>query len=93
MYTPVINRTLKRERLVLQRDRDRYLVTEDFKAKDKNQLSVKRGEIVYLVSTKKDDRNWMYVCNGTADKLGLVPTKILLRKSESNNNVNDGKKY
>ena len=65
-------------------------MTEDFKAKDKNHLSVKRGEIVYLVSTKKDDKNWMYVCNGTADKLGLVPSKILLKKSESNNNINDG---
>lgn len=66
-------------------------MTEDFKGKDKNQLSIKKGEIVYLVSNKKDDKNWMYVCTSTGNKLGLVPSKILLKKSESNNNTSGGK--
>ncbi|XP_032241354.2 triple functional domain protein isoform X5 [Nematostella vectensis] len=71
------------------RNRDRYMVTEDFRGKDKNQLSVRKGEYVYLVSCKKDDKSWMYVCNGAADKLGLVPAKVLVKKSESNNNINE----
>lgn len=61
------------------------MVLEDFKSKDKDHLSVKKGEVVYLVSNKKHDKNWRYVCNFTADKLGLVPAKIL--RKEANNNV------
>ena len=61
------------------------MVLEDFKSKDKDHLSVKKGEVVYLVSNKKHDKNWRYVCNVTADKLGLVPAKIL--RKEANNNV------
>ena len=60
------------------------MVLEDFKSKDKDHLSVKKGEVVYLVSNKKHDKNWRYVCNFTEDKLGLVPAKIL--RKEANNN-------
>ena len=69
----------------LQRNKERFVVLEDFKSKDKDHLSVKKGEVVYLVSNKKHDKNWRYVCNFTADKLGLVPAKIL--RKEANNNV------
>lgn len=68
-----------------QRNKERFVVLEDFKSKDKDHLSVKKGEVVYLVSNKKHDKNWRYVCNFTADKLGLVPAKIL--RKEANNNV------
>lgn len=61
------------------------MVLEDFKSKDKDHLSVKKGEVVYLVSNKKHDKNWRYVCNFTEDKLGLVPAKIL--RKEANNNL------
>ncbi|XP_020600716.1 triple functional domain protein-like isoform X7 [Orbicella faveolata] len=69
------------------RNKERFVVLEDFKSKDKDHLSVKKGEVVYLVSNKKHDKNWRYVCNFTADKLGLVPAKIL--RKEANNNVED----
>ena len=59
---------------------------EDFKAKEKDHLSVKKKEHVYLVSNKKHDKTWMYVCNMTGDKLGLVPAKVLRKESEANNN-------
>ena len=70
-----------------QRDKERYVVMDDYKGKDKDQLTVKKGEFVYLVSSKKHDKNWMYVCNTAADKLGLVPAKILCKESETNNNI------
>ncbi|CAH3018961.1 unnamed protein product [Porites evermanni] len=69
------------------RHKERFVVLEDFKSKDKDHLSVKKGEVVLLVSNRKHDKNWRYVCNATADKLGLVPAKIL--KKEPNNNVED----
>lgn len=71
--------------VLFQRNKERFVVLEDFKSKDKDHLSVKKGEVVYLVSNKKHDKNWRYVCNFTADKLGLVPAKIL--RKEANNNV------
>ena len=70
---------------LFQRHKERFVVLEDFKSKDKDHLSVKKGEVVLLVSNRKHDKNWRYVCNATADKLGLVPAKIL--KKEPNNNV------
>ncbi|XP_066016290.1 kalirin isoform X11 [Pocillopora verrucosa] len=69
------------------RTKERFVVLEDFKSKDKDHLSVKKGEVVYLVSNKKHDKNWRYVCNFTEDKLGLVPAKIL--RKEANNNLED----
>lgn len=69
------------------RNKERFVVLEDFKSKDKDHLSVKKGEVVYLVSNKKHDKNWRYVCNFTEDKLGLVPAKIL--RKEANNNFED----
>ncbi|XP_068751668.1 kalirin-like isoform X6 [Montipora capricornis] len=70
-----------------QRNKERFVVLEDFKSKDKDHLTVKKGDVVFLVSNKKHDKNWRYVCNATADKLGLVPAKIL--KKEANNNIED----
>ncbi|XP_067020221.1 kalirin-like isoform X6 [Acropora muricata] len=69
------------------RNKERFVVMEDFKSKDKDHLSVKKGDVVFLVSNKKHDKSWRYVCNVTADKLGLVPAKIL--KKEANNNLED----
>ena len=36
-----------------QRDKERYVVMDDYKGKDKDQLTVKKGEFVYLVSQQE----------------------------------------
>ncbi|KAK2561484.1 Kalirin [Acropora cervicornis] len=44
-----------------QRNKERFVVMEDFKSKDKDHLSVKKGDVVFLVSNKKHDKSWRYV--------------------------------
>ena len=74
------------------RGKDKHVANADYKAKAKDQISVKKGDIVYVVSSKKHDKKWLYGHVAGNETLGLVPARVL-RKDPDENHVNeDGKK-
>ena len=74
-----------------QRGKDKYIATSDYKAKAKDQISVKKGDIVYVVSNKKHDKKWLYGHVSGSETLGLVPARNLHKEPDENHVNEDGK--
>ncbi|XP_028393138.1 triple functional domain protein-like isoform X5 [Dendronephthya gigantea] len=70
------------------RGKDKYTATSDYKAKAKDQITVKKGDIVYVVSSKKHDKKWLYGHVSGSETFGLVPARVL-HKDPDENHVNE----
>ncbi|XP_066917707.1 kalirin-like isoform X10 [Clytia hemisphaerica] len=62
----------------------RYMVTENYQALSSEELSVHKGEIVYLIHRDKKSATFYRVRSFTKEREGLVPSKILHKSKEKN---------
>ena len=60
------------------------MVTENYQALSSEELSVHKGEIVYLVHRDKKSSTFYRVRSFTKEREGLVPSKILQKSKEKN---------
>ena len=60
------------------------MVTENFQASSNGELSVHKGEIVYLVHRDKKSSTFYHVRSFTRERDGLVPSKLLHKSKEKN---------
>ena len=64
--------------LHFQREREKKCtVMENHKPKGKDELCVKKGETVYVISSKKHDKSIVYVRRAVNDEMGWLPFKVL----------------
>lgn len=76
--------------VLFQRGKDRYVAVDDYRSKAKDQISVKKGDIFYVVSSKKHDKKWLYGHVAGGETLGLVPARVLQKDCDENNVNEDG---
>ncbi|XP_046859404.1 kalirin-like isoform X4 [Xenia sp. Carnegie-2017] len=70
------------------RGKNKYIAIADYKAKSKDQITVKKDDIVYVVSSKKHDKKWLYGHVAGSELYGLVPIRVL-HKETDNNRINE----
>ena len=54
-------------------------------------MSVKKGDIVYVVSSKKHDKKWLYGHVSGSENFGLIPARNLHKEPDENHVNEDGK--
>ena len=66
------------------------MVTENYQAQSSDELSVHKGEIVYLIHREKKNSSFYLVRSFVKEKQGMVPSKYL-QKSKEKHTDNDSK--
>merc|ERR1712176_1138376 len=60
----------------------RYMVTENYQAQNGDEMTVHKGEIVYLVHRDKKSSPYYLVRSFIKEREGLVPSKYLQKSKE-----------